>query len=490
MKVVMVMFDSLNRHRLSAYGCKGIHTPNFDRLAQRSVQFTSAFGGSMPCMPARREMHTGRYNFLHRGWGPLEPFDDSMPQILSDNRIYTHLVSDHYHYWEDGGATYHTKYNTWEISRGQEGEPWKAYIKDFQIPKMLGARGNKLDRQDWVNRRYMQHEQDHPQNKTFAMGLEFLQTNHDADNWFLTIETFDPHEPFFTYSQYKKLYPHKYDGPHFDWPPYQCVSETAEQVEHCRYENAALVSMCDKNLGLVLDQMDRLDLWKDTMLIVNTDHGLLLGEHGWWGKCRAPLYNEIVHIPLFIWDPRCGLAGETRKSLVQTIDLPATILDYFGLQLPKDMQGKPLRETIASDKPVRRAALFGMFGSHVNCTDGRHVYMRGSANRKNKPLFHYTMMPTHLREPFSIEELRTIELAEPFAMTKGTRTMKIEAMGLLVEPVTQETLLFNLKKDLKQENPIQDQTVEKKMIEHMVGLMRDNDAPAEQYERLGLFDYL
>ncbi|MHC4126306.1 MAG: sulfatase/phosphatase domain-containing protein, partial [Planctomycetota bacterium] len=284
--------------------------------------------------------------------------------------------------------------------------------------------------------------------------------------------------------------PHKYDGLHFDWPSYERASETAEQIAHCRYENAALVSMCDRNLGLVLDQMDRLDLWKDTMLIVNTDHGLLLGEHDWWGKCRTPFYNDIVHRPLFIWDPRCGLAGEIRNSLVQTIDfdLPATILDYFGLGLPKDMQGKSLRETIASDKPVRRAGLFGMFGAHVNCTDGRYVYMRGSANRENKPLFHYTMMPTHLREPFSIEELRTIELAEPFAMTKGTRTMKIEAMGLLVEPVTQETLLFDMEKDPKQENPIQDEAVEKKMIEHMVRLMRANDAPAEQYERLGLKD--
>ncbi|MEZ4618341.1 MAG: hypothetical protein R2867_22890 [Caldilineaceae bacterium] len=74
-------------------------------------------------------------------------------------------------------------------------------------------------RQDWVNRTYMTTEEAQPQPRTFNNGLEFIRTNADADNWFLQIETFDPHEPFFTQQHYKDLYPHEYDGPHFDWPP-------------------------------------------------------------------------------------------------------------------------------------------------------------------------------------------------------------------------------------------------------------------------------
>ena len=58
----------------------------------------NAFIGSFPCMPARREMHTGRYNFLHRSWGPLEPFDDSMPESLHQNGVHSHKVTDHHHY--------------------------------------------------------------------------------------------------------------------------------------------------------------------------------------------------------------------------------------------------------------------------------------------------------------------------------------------------------------------------------------------------------
>lgn len=98
MKAIMVMYDSLNRRMLSPYGCDWIPTPNFDRLARRSVTFDCNYVGSMPCMPARRELHTGRYNFEHRDWGPLEPFDDSMPEILKNRGIYTHLTTDHLHY--------------------------------------------------------------------------------------------------------------------------------------------------------------------------------------------------------------------------------------------------------------------------------------------------------------------------------------------------------------------------------------------------------
>lgn len=90
-------------------------------------------------------------------------------------------------------------------------------------------------------------------------------------------------------------------------------------------EDAALVTMCDAYLGKVLDFMDAHDMWKDTMLIVNTDHGYLLGEHGWWSKTIIPVYNEIVHTPLFIWDPRTGVQGQRRASLTQTINLLATL---------------------------------------------------------------------------------------------------------------------------------------------------------------------
>ena len=481
MKAIMVMFDSLNRHMLPPYGCDWLHAPNFARLAQRSVAFDCSYVGSMPCMPARRELHTGRYNFLHRSWGPLEPFDDSMPQLLKEHGVYTHLSSDHYHYWEDGGCTYHERYNSFEFFRGQEGDLWKGVVKDPKIPEHLG---NAL-RHDIVNRGYMDQEELQPQACTFANGLEFIRTNHEQDNWFLHIETFDPHEPYFTHQHYKDLYPHDYDGPLFDWPRYGQVTEPPEAVQHCRYENAALISMCDAHLGKVLDLMDEYNLWEDTLLIVNTDHGFLLGEHDQWAKCVQPFYEEISHTPLFIWDPRCKRQGERCPCLVQTIDLPATLLEYFGAALPADMQGVPLRDAVAKDAPVREAGLFGIHGGHVNCTDGRYVYMRGTASPENRPLFNYTLMPTHMRSMFRVEEFDGVDLADPFPFTKGCKTLKCRAHGWGGQREF-HTLLFDLENDPQQQEPLSDPDVEQRMIDHLVRLMRQSDAPPEQSERLGL----
>jgi arylsulfatase A-like enzyme len=487
MKAIMVMFDSLNRHFLPPYGCEWVHAPNFERLAGRAATFDNCYVGSMPCMPSRREMHTGRYNFLHRSWGPLEPFDDSMPALLHDSGVYTHLISDHYHYWEDGGATYHNRYTSWEGVRGQEGDFWKGHVQAPEIPPSVGGKTDRWWRHDWVNRSYMTREEDQPQARTFALGLDFIETNHAQDDWFLHIETFDPHEPFFTQRVYKDLYPHDYDGPHFDWPPYQRVKETFEQIEHVRYAYAALVSMCDHHLGRILDTMDALDMWDDTMLIVNTDHGFLLGEHDWWAKCVQPFYGEVAHPPLFIWDPRCGVAGERRQSLVQTIDLGPTLLEYFGVERTPDTQGVPLRETIATDEPAREAGLFGLHGAHVNCTDGRYVYMRAPVAPDNEPLYEYTLMPTHIRSLFGVDELQNIELAEPFSFTKGCRTMRVAARPW-VNAHPFGTLLFDLSSDPGQEHPIDDPAVEEMMTRHLVRLMRENDAPPEQFERLGLVD--
>lgn len=486
MKAVMVMFDSLNRHMLPPYGCEWVHAPNFRRLAGESVTFDRCFVGSMPCMPARRELHTGRYNFLHRGWGPLEPFDDSMPEILKNSGVYSHLTSDHYHYWEDGGATYHGRYSSWEISRGQEGDPWKPLPAGIRLPDSvnLRLRGERA-RQDFINRSFMPGEDDQPQAVTFARGLEFLENNHRGDNWFLHIETFDPHEPYFSPERYRALYPHDYRDPHFDWPSYGPVGEPPETVRHLRLENAALVSMCDAWLGKVLDAFDEYGLWNDTMLIVNTDHGFLLGEHDFWGKCSMPFYNEVAMAPLFIRDPRSGRRGERNDCLVQAIDLPATLLDFFGLPRPAAMQGRPLGDVIADGAPVRDAALFGIHGGHVNCTDGRYVYMRAPAGPENRPLNNYTLMPTHMRGFFSPEELSGASLAGPFSFSRGCRLLRVPCHGER-DYHRFETMLFDLSGDPGQEAPLADATAEAMMAAHLARLMRENDAPPEQFERLGL----
>ena len=480
MRAIMVMFDSLNRHFLPPYGNDWVKAPNFARLAERCATFNNSYIGSSPTIPTRRELHTGRYNFLHRNWGPLEPFDDSMPEILKKNGVYTHLCVDCHHYWDDGGMTYHGRYGTAEFARGQEGDLWKGDAGPKpDIPE-------KLRIQDPINRRYMTREEDMPQSQTFANGLAFMRDNVQHDSWFLQIESFDPHEPYFVPQKYIDLYPHDYDGPEFDWPDYARVNVPPEQVEHVRFMYAALLSMCDANLGRVLDFMDENKMWDDTMLIVNTDHGFMLGEHGWFAKMRMPFYNEIAHTPLFVWDPRSKVAGERRQSLVQAIDWAPTLLEFFDQGIPQNMQGVALRDTIADDTPVREAGLFGMFREHVNVTDGRYVYMRAPVGHENAILYNYTLMPGTNRNRYPVSEMRFADMVEPFAFTKGCPLMRVPALNPRPKCDPVKTLLFDLEQSPTQEETRDDPAIEGKMIEHLVRLMTASDAPGELFPRLGL----
>lgn len=489
MKAIMVMFDSLNRDMLSSYGCDWTSTPHFSRLSEKTVTFTNSFAGSLPCMPARRELHTGRYNFLHRCWGPVEPFDDSMPAILSENGIYTHLVSDHAHYWEDGGATYHNRYNSWEASRGQEGDSWKGEVADPDIPGDAIGRMKHSWRQDWVNRKYIPREEDMPMVRTFRSGMEFIEKNKDEDNWFLQLETFDPHEPFFVPDSYLQDYGDDYEGAHFDWPAYQpSENYTEEQIVHIRKKYGALLSMCDAYLGRVLDMMDEYDMWKDTMLVVNTDHGFLLGEHGWFGKNRMPTYTEIARTPFFVWDPRSAKKGEKSDKLVQTIDIAPTLLDFFGIKIPGDMQGQSLAGLMKDGGEIRGGALFGLHGGHVNYTDGRYVYMRAPVTPDDRNLFNYTLLPTHIYSLFSPEELQDMSLEAPLSFSKGCQVLKIRALKPS-HNTYQHTLgdfVFDLQSDPEQKNPLNDPELEKRLRRKMAELMKESDAPGEAYVRYGL----
>jgi arylsulfatase A-like enzyme len=494
MRAVMLMFDSLNKKFLSAYGNEETITPNFKRLKENSLCFENFFVGSLPCMPARRELHTGRYNFLHRGWGPIEPFDNSMPEILKNNKIYTHIITDHKHYWRDGGATYHTRYNSYEFIRGQEGDNWIGEVKRPEVNYESGEREEEKNRkilsrtQDIINRKHMPNIEDHFLHRTVMGGIDFIERNKNEDKWFLQIECFDPHEPYFVPKKYLDIYgvgDIDFDG----WPKYYILTEDEEKKEIIRKYYMALVTMCDDYLGKVLDKFDEYNLWKDTMLIVNTDHGFLLGEHEWWGKNIMPVYNEIANTPFFIWDPRFKRKNCTTKLLAQTIDIPATLLEFFLIEKPVEMLGKTMRPILEKDNSIRETAIFGYLGSHVNITDGKYVYMRAPLENNYENLFEYTLMPTRINRRFTPKELQGIELVEPFSFTKNCKLLKVPVSSVMTNNATRYgNKLFNIINDPCQKKEIIDVEKEIELLEKIKIHLLENEAPQELYKRIGLDD--
>ena len=106
-----------------------------------------------------------------------------------------------------------------------------------------------------INSEYIKEEKDFPSVQCFAAGLEFLETNKSADNWFLQIETFDPHEPFFAPERFREKFKTNYKGPILDWPPYERVKETPDEIAEIRANYMALVSLCDFLLGSILNSI-------------------------------------------------------------------------------------------------------------------------------------------------------------------------------------------------------------------------------------------
>jgi len=516
MRTLFVLFDSLNRLALGAYGGAAIRTPNFDRFAQRSVTFDKHYAGSLPCMPARRDMHTGRLNFMHRPWGPLEPFDNSYAQLLSKHGTYSHLISDHLHYFENGGWGYANAFDSWDFIKGQEYDALEVMTRppierlrnqfdprhypmgEFEEGKTITRGNSSVDA--WrrsrhaINTEFMKSEDDFPTAKCFSRAFEFLKHNQDSDDWFLQLECFDPHEPFTAPERFREAYNSGYDGKILDWPLYEKVTNSTEEIAEIRGNYAALVAMCDEYFGRLLDWMDQNNAWENTALILTTDHGFLLGEHEWWAKNKMPYYEEISHIPLMIWHPDIkDRAGTRVNDLTQTTDLMPTILDFHGIDIPNEVTASSLQGQLKGKKGLRDQAIIGMFAGPICITDGQYSYYLYPAdlNAPAPPI--YTIMPSHMEKLFSIDELKSSQLSGALPFTKGSPLMRIE-ISLDVGESGMSCVanweggpsLYDLSIDPKQENPFDDTDIIRRLSSAISDELHLHNAPIEIFKHYGL----
>jgi len=241
-------------------------------------------------------------------------------------------------------------------------------------------------------------------------------------------------------------------------------------------------------------------MWKDTAVIFTTDHGYLLGEHGFFAKNYMPDYNELMHIPLIVYhfDHKPGRVG----ALTQNIDLFPTVMELFDLtaeQVENEIHGKSMMPLIEGKQDSNRSyALFGQFGKNVNITDGKYVYMRAPVSEKNEPLNIYTTMPYLLNSSIGLDmmdkkDFDKIETAH-LAWTNYP-VLKYPAAVVICDttqgfngrfPHTYESMLFDIKNDYQQRYPLSDQGLEAEFCRILKKEMIDYDSPAEQFKRLGL----
>jgi arylsulfatase A-like enzyme len=497
---VVILLDSLNRHMLSCYGGTEFDTPNLNRFAARALRFDQHMAGSLPCMPARHDILVGTQDFLWRPWGSIEVWEDALTYHLRAAGVTTMLVSDHPHLFETGGENYHTDFAAWEYLRGHEGDPWKTRPDPSWIgtPALEATPRSPMPYER--SRTWFRDESEFPGPKTMAAAAEWLRVSRNAhDRSLLFVDEFDPHEPFDTPRPWADRYDPDWQGPRIIWPPYSSGTLasgalTERAAVHIRANYGAKLSMIDHWFGKVLDALDEGGLWADTAVIVCTDHGHYLGERDLFGKPRSPVFREMGHIPLLIAWP--GVPAGHVDALTSAVDIHATLADLFGVTTAHRTHGRSLIPVITGQqKSVREHALYGYWGQQVHVTNGRWRYARRPI-AGNFPLSmwsnRWSTMPTYgtpaqrlprpdrratldfmpgsevpvIRQPFAPGDLLPFWAAGP------------------VEPGRH--LLFDMHEDPAESINLADSSAEKEAADLLRAAMEEIEAPADQYQRLGL----
>jgi arylsulfatase A-like enzyme len=291
MKCVFIVLDTVRRDYLEAYGNNWVKTPHLSRLARDGVTFDNHWAGSLPCMPARREFMTGRYNLCIARGGRLSHSMTFLPVETSQARRFFSSSHRPRPLFRVGRRKYHTGFDTWEFFRGQENDPWVSQVDAVALPENLST---KLNKQNWLNRTRQQQEADFSGPRTAQAAVDWLHANRDAKgDWFLQVELFDPHEPFYCPDEYRALYGDDWDGPLYDWPSYEAAQDSPEAVAHIRKCYAGLLTMTDFWVGEVLDALHETGQWDETLIIFTTDHGTMLTEHGYWMKNYMPVTMRL-----------------------------------------------------------------------------------------------------------------------------------------------------------------------------------------------------
>jgi arylsulfatase A-like enzyme len=502
--IITILIDSLNRDALGAYRPETrVKTPNIDRLAAKSTVFDNHFVGSLPCMPARRELMAGRKEFLWRPWGPMEVFDPQLPKLMGEAGYRTAVVTDHYHYWEEAANGYIEPFQSIQFVRGHEMDPWKTYDADEPLPawvqRMAEYRGEHVTRQYFQNVRDFEGEQDYFPAKVFTGAADWLRDHAKGKNFFLHVESFDVHEPFDAPEPYASMYTD--DASQRDrfnvWPPYQNYAglraymerATEEELAFLRSQYDAKITQVDHWLGKLLDRIDELDLWKDTMVVLTTDHGHDLGQRGAFGK-QYPHYDSHANIPLMIYHPEHAGKVTRQAGISQTVDLFATVLEAAGAPIPEgNRHSRSLLPALQAEDTGRDVALYGTFGQGVCLTDGRYTIFKSPG--ENTPLnVHSCFLARSFLVDNQTPERKDEMPRKPVAAGyfDDTVAYPMWRYPMPVDPRTEEDFLYDRQEDPGQSQNLWDARPEERerMLSLVRAAMREEGTPAEQFERLRL----
>ena len=422
--IIYIMADDHAYQAMSCYGSDLNETPNIDRIAEEGMRFENSFVTNSICAPSRAVLLTGKHSHLNGQLTNGNTFDGdqlTFPKLLQETGYQTamigkwHLRSDPqgFDYWNvlPGQGHY---YNPDFIEMGER-KRHTGYVTDITTDFAL----------DWLKN---QRDPERP----FCMLLHHKAPHR---NWkpaqeYLTLfddTTFDPPANFFdTYEnrgsaareQEMEIAEHMRWGHDFKFvvdpngdstgfmrelnrlneeqlagwnaayePKNQSLTENMLQGKELaiwkynRYIKDYLrcIQSVDDNVGRVLDYLEETGLDENTMVIYTSDQGFYLGEHGWFDK--RFMYEESHRMPLVIKYPGRVAPGTVNSDMVMNLDFAPTFLDYAGIPVPEEMQGKSMRPVLegnTAEGEFREAVYYHYFEYPAVHMVKRHYGVRTS----------------------------------------------------------------------------------------------------------------
>ncbi|HIE53375.1 MAG TPA: hypothetical protein EYP85_16605 [Armatimonadetes bacterium] len=412
MNCIWITTDSFRQDHVHCYRPEGtiddtgesiqVQTPNLDRLAREGVMFDRLRAEALPTIPCRRGIFTGRRVFpwpdepfykgdtVHLpGWRPLPQGEVTLAEHLSEQGYVTALVADTYHLMKPS-MNFHRGFQSFHWVRGQEFDQWQTqplpagYLEQYLKPEVkLEPRRLRVLSQYLKNHLYLAGEEDYPVARTFRWAIQWLERNRTHERFYLYLDTFDPHEPWLVPQRFLDLYDPDWDGPQLIYGnPYHRSQLTAAEHHHLRARYAAVCTMVDYWIGQLLAAVDRLGLRENTLIVLMSDHGKIIGEFGHYGMPPQDTGPALSAVPCIIRHPRGENAGRRFRGWLYNIDLTATVLALMGVEPKPEVEGQNVWPAVTDGADEFRNYLVTAHAQMVAVWEEDWLYLLNSDENK------------------------------------------------------------------------------------------------------------
>ena len=442
--VLFIAVDDMNND-LGTYGHPLVKSPNIDRLAAMGTRFDRAYCQFPLCSPSRSSIMTGlrpdttrvfdlRYHF-RQGL----PDVVTLPQMFSKAGYYAARVGKIYHYGNPGdigtsGLDDPASWQEFVNPAGRDHTTLELDIINYTPKRGLGSAMAFLADQTGK-------DTEHTDGKVATEAIRLMNAHKDQP-FFLAVGFYKPHTPYVAPKKYWDPYPMDKItlpaiAPDFQktalepalasTKPWPYMGVTPDQARECKQAYYAAISFVDAQIGRVLDELDRLKLRDNTIIVFWSDHGYHLGEHGLWMKQSC--YEESARVPMIIAAPGQKAAGKGSARPVELLDLYPTLADLAGLVPPKNLEGVSLRPLLDNPAaPWTRAAFTqvqrGGFPGHSVRTE-RWRYTEWGGGEKGAELYDHETDPQELRN-LATDPKHAATVAEMKALVKANHPAPVE----------------------------------------------------------------